>query len=158
LNMTDPIADMLTRIRNGMMARHDQVVMPASNLKMELARILKEEGYIKDFEIVREKPKAPDRRPSTRAQGAPGGDKPEKKEPSFRTMRVWLRYTAKREPVITGIKRVSKPGLRVYRRADDMPRVLGGLGSAIVTTPRGVMTAREARRQKVGGEVLCYVW
>jgi len=154
--MTDPIADMLTRIRNGMMARHDQVVMPASNLKMELARILKEEGFIKDYEIVREKPKPADRgRTPDRARG---GDKPEKKEPSFRTMRVWLRYTSKREPVITGIRRISKPGLRVYRKADDMPRVLGGLGSAIVTTPRGVMTAREARRQNTGGEVLCYVW
>ncbi len=150
---------MLTRIRNGMMARHDQVVMPASNLKMELARILKEEGYIKDYEIVRERPKpAADRRPAGRGQQAQGGEKPERKEPSFRSMRVWLRYTSKREPVITGIRRVSKPGLRVYRKADDMPRVLGGLGSAIVTTPRGVMTAREARRQKVGGEVLCYVW
>ena len=158
MNTTDPIADMLTRIRNGMMARHDQVVMPASNLKMELARILKEEGYIKDYEIVREKPKAPDRRPMNRAQAQQGGERPERKEPSFRTMRVWLRYTSKREPVITGIRRISKPGLRVYRRADDMPRVLGGLGSAIVTTPRGVMTAREARRQNVGGEVLCYIW
>ncbi len=158
MNTTDPIADMLTRIRNGMMARHDQVVMPASNLKMELARILKEEGYIKDFEIVREKPKPADnRRPANRAP-AQGGEKPERREPSFKSMRVWLRYTSKREPVITGIRRVSKPGLRVYRKADDMPRVLGGLGSAIVTTPRGVMTAREARRQNVGGEVLCYVW
>jgi small subunit ribosomal protein S8 len=158
LNTTDPIADMLTRIRNGMMARHDQVVMPASNLKMELARILKEEGYIKDFEIVREKPRPPaDRRPMNRAQQQ-GGEKPERKETNFKTMRVWLRYTSKREPVITGIRRVSKPGLRVYKKADEMPRVLGGLGSAIVTTPRGVMTAREARRQKVGGEVLCYVW
>ena len=158
MNMTDPIADMLTRIRNGMMARHDQVVMPASNLKMELARILKEEGYIKDYEIVREKPKPTDRRPANRAPAAQGGEKPERKEPSFKSMRVWLRYTSKREPVITGIRRVSKPGLRVYRKADDMPRVLGGLGSAIVTTPRGLMTAREARRQNVGGEVLCYVW
>jgi len=156
LNMTDPIADMLTRIRNGMMARHDQVVMPASNLKMELARILKEEGFIKDYEIVREKPKPADR--GRTADRARGGDKPDRKEPSFRTMRVWLRYTSKREPVITGIRRISKPGLRVYRKADDMPRVLGGLGSAIVTTPRGVMTAREARRQNTGGEVLCYVW
>jgi small subunit ribosomal protein S8 len=155
LNTTDPIADMLTRIRNGTMARHDQVVMPASNLKMELARILKDEGFIKDYEIVREKPKPADRRPPNRT---PGGEKPERKETNFRTMRVWLRYTSKREPVITGIRRVSKPGLRVYRSADEMPRVLGGLGSAIVTTPRGVMTAREARRQNVGGEVLCYVW
>jgi small subunit ribosomal protein S8 len=155
LNTTDPIADMLTRIRNGMMARHDQVVLPASNLKMELARILKEEGYIKDYEIVREKPKPADRRPANRAQA---NEKPERRETNFRTMRVWLRYTSKREPVITGIRRVSKPGLRVYRKADEMPRVLGGLGSAIVTTPRGVMTAREARRQRIGGEVLCYVW
>lgn len=154
--MTDPIADMLTRIRNAMMAQHEQLVLPASNVKLEVARILKEEGFIKDFEIVREKPKPVDRnRPADKPRSAGKG---EKKEPSFRTMRIWLRYTAKREPIITGIKRVSKPGLRVYRKAEDMPRVLGGLGSAIVTTPKGVMTAREARRQNVGGEVLCYVW
>ena len=118
MNTTDPIADMLTRIRNGMMARHDQVLMPASNLKMELARVLKEEGYIKDYEIVREKPKPADRRPMNRAQPQVS-EKPERKEPNFRTMRVWLRYTAKREPVITGIKRVSKPGLRVYKGAEQ---------------------------------------
>ena len=147
MNTSDPIADMLTRIRNGTMARHDQVVMPASNLKMDLARILKDEGFIKDFEIVREKPKSNDR---TR--------KPDKKEVPYKQMRVWLRYTSRRDPVITGIRRVSRPGLRVYKKSDEMPRVLGGLGSAIVTTPKGVMTAREARKQNVGGEVLCYVW
>jgi small subunit ribosomal protein S8 len=146
---------MLTRIRNAMMARHDQLVLPASNLKLELARVLKDEGYIKDFEIVRERPKpAADRnRPPGRPQ-APA----RKPEPSYKVMRIWLRYTTKREPVITGIRRVSKPGLRVYKKADEMPRVLGGLGSAIVTTPKGVMTAREARKQNVGGEVLCYIW
>jgi small subunit ribosomal protein S8 len=147
LNTTDPIADMLTRIRNGTMARHDQVVMPASNLKMDLARILKQEGFIKDFEIVREKPKSSDK--------SRNGDK---KEIPYKQMRVWLRYTTKRDPIITGIRRISRPGLRVYKKADEMPRVLGGLGAAIVTTPKGVMTAREARRQNVGGEVLCYVW
>ncbi len=130
--MTDPIADMLTRIRNGLIARQDQVLMPASNLKQEIARILKEEGFIKDYELV--------------------------KNEQHRTLRIWLRYTGKKEPVITGLKRVSKPGLRVYRKSDEMPRVLGGLGTAIVTTPKGVMSARIARKENVGGEVLCYVW
>lgn len=123
---------MLTRIRNGLIARQDEVLVPASSLKLEIARILKEEGFIKDYELV--------------------------KNEKFRTMRVLLRYTGKREPVITGLKRVSKPGLRVYSKSAEMPRILGGLGTAIVTTPRGVMTAHAARREKVGGEVVCYVW
>ncbi len=130
--MTDPIADMLTRIRNGLIARQDQVLVPASSIKVNIARILKEEGFIKDYEFV--------------------------KNDQNRTLRIWLRYTGKKQPVITGIKRVSKPGLRVYRKGSEMPRVLGGLGTAIVTTPNGVMTASAARRQNVGGEVLCYVW
>lgn len=106
--------------------------MPASQLKLAVARILKEEGFVKDVELVR--------------------------DAEHRTMRVWLRYGDRKQPIITGLRRVSKPGLRVYRKSDEMPRVLGGLGTAIVTTPKGVMTAGQARRQKVGGEVLCYVW
>lgn len=130
--MTDPIADMLTRIRNSLIAKQDSTLMPASNLKLEVARILKEQGFVKDYEIV--------------------------KDGERRALRIWMRYSGKREPVITGLKRVSKPGLRVYRKAADMPRVLGGLGIAIVTTPKGVMTARAARQQNLGGEVLAYVW
>jgi small subunit ribosomal protein S8 len=130
--MTDPIADMLTRIRNGLIARQDQVLVPASSIKLEIARILKEEGFVRDYEFV--------------------------KDDRNRTLRIWLRYTGKKQPVITGLKRVSKPGLRVYCKGSEMPRVLGGLGTAIVTTPKGVMTAAAARRQNVGGEVLCYVW
>jgi len=132
LNISDPVADMLTRIRNGLTAKHDNVLIPASTLKMGIARVLKEEGFIKDYEIV--------------------------KDEKRRTMRVWLRYTGKKLPVITGIKRVSKPGLRVYCKSTAMPRVLNGLGAAVVTTPDGVMTANSARRKNVGGEVLCYVW
>jgi len=130
--MTDPIADMLTRIRNGLIARQDHVLVPASSIKLDIARILKEEGFVKDYEFV--------------------------KDGRYRTLRIWLRYTGKKQPVITGLKRVSKPGLRVYRKGSEMPRVLGGLGTAIITTPKGVMTAATARRQNVGGEVLCYVW
>jgi small subunit ribosomal protein S8 len=136
--MTDPIADMLTRIRNGHIARHDQVLMPASRMKLAIARILKDEGFVKDFELVKERDK-------------------DKVVPQ-RTLRIWLRYAGKKQPVITGLKRVSKPGLRVYVKADEMPRVLGGLGTAIVTTPNGVMAARTARHQNVGGEVICLVW
>ncbi len=132
---TDPIADMLARLKNAVMRRHESVSMPASNMKIAIARILKEEGFIRDFEVIREAPDSPKR-----------------------TLRIWLRYTGKKEPVLTGVKRVSKPGLRVYAKAREMPRVLGGLGIAIVSTPRGVMTAHEARRQNVGGEVLAYVW
>jgi small subunit ribosomal protein S8 len=130
--MTDPIADMLTRIRNSLTAKQDSTLMPASNLKVEVARILKEQGFIKDYELV--------------------------KDGERRALKIWLRYAGKREAVVTGLKRVSKPGLRVYCKAADMPRVLGGLGIAIVTTPKGVMTARAARQQNLGGEVLCYVW
>lgn len=130
--MTDPIADMLTRIRNSLTAKQESTLMPASNLKLEVARILKEQGFVKDYEIV--------------------------KDGERRALRIWMRYSGKREPVITGLKRVSKPGLRFYCKAADMPRVLGGLGIAIVTTPKGVMTARAARQQNLGGEVLCYVW
>lgn len=131
MNMTDPIADMLTRIRNGIMARHSRVLIPASKMKIALAQILKEEGYIKDFDVVRDNP-----------QG---------------TLRVSLKYVDKR-PVLTQLKRVSKPGLRVYTRRDSIPRVRGGLGTAIISTPQGLMTGRRAYQLGLGGEVVCYVW
>jgi small subunit ribosomal protein S8 len=131
MNMTDPIADMLTRIRNAALARQLRTTIPASNMKMAIAKILKEEGYIKDFELVKDNP-----------QG---------------TIRVTLRYVEKK-PVVTQLKRVSKPGLRVYTRRDDIPRVRGGLGTAIISTPKGLMTGRKAYQQGMGGEVVCYVW
>jgi small subunit ribosomal protein S8 len=123
---------MLTRIRNASAAHHDFVDMPASQLKRGIAQILKEQGFVKDFERV--------------------------KESKYPTLRLFLRYTGKRDPVITGLRRVSKPGQRIYRKAAEMPRVVGGLGIAVVSTPRGLMTERQARRSNVGGEVLCYVW
>jgi len=129
--MTDPIADMLTRIRNAQVARHESVSMPVSKIKSEIARVLKDEGFIRDFEMPKE---------------------------GERDLKLMLRYSGKREPVMTGVRRVSKPGLRVYRKGKEMPRILGGLGIAIVSTPRGIMTAAEAKRANVGGEILCYVW
>jgi small subunit ribosomal protein S8 len=129
--MTDPIADMLTRIRNAQTARHDSVAVPASRIKADIARILKSEGFIRDFELPKE---------------------------AERDIKIQLRYSGKREPVVTGIRRISKPGLRVYVKSKDMPRILGGLGIAIVSTPQGVMTAAEAKKANVGGEILCYVW
>ncbi|MGH2458916.1 MAG: 30S ribosomal protein S8 [Chloroflexota bacterium] len=132
MNLTDPVADMLTRIRNASTAHHVFVDIPASKLKHNVAQILKQQGFIKDFERV--------------------------KDSRYPTLRLHLRYTGKREPVITGIRRVSKPGQRTYAKASKMPRVLGGLGVAIVSTPQGLMTERQARRSNVGGEVLCYVW
>jgi len=134
MNVTDPIADMLTRIRNGVAARHDHVNMPASKLKVAIAQVLKEEGFIRDFELVD-------------AERGPQ-----------RTLKVELNYTGKKEPVLSGLQRVSKPGLRVYVEKREIPRVYGGLGIAILSTPQGVMTGRDARRRQVGGEVLCYVW
>ena len=131
MNMTDPIADMLTRIRNGVMARHTRVLIPASNMKVAIAQILKEEGYIRDFEVLKDNP-----------QG---------------TIRITLRYVEKR-PVLQQLKRVSKPGLRVYTRRDSIPRVRGGLGTAIISTPQGLMTGRKAYQLGLGGEVVCYVW
>ena len=131
MNMTDPIADMLTRIRNGIMARHTRVQIPSSKMKVAIAVILKEEGYIRDFDVVQDNP-----------QG---------------TLRIGLRYVDKR-PVISHIKRVSKPGLRVYTGRDGIPRVRGGLGTAILSTPKGVMTGRKAYQMGLGGEVICYVW
>ena len=134
MSMTDPIADMLTRIRNANVAFHDTVRMPSSKLKESLAGILKREGYIEDFN-VREEP------------GRPG-----------RVLEIRMKYSPERERTISGLRRVSKPGLRVYTTADRLPRVLGGLGVAVLSTSQGLMTDREAHRRKVGGEVLCYVW
>jgi small subunit ribosomal protein S8 len=130
--MTDPIADMLTRVRNASNAHHDYVDIPASQLKRGIAQILKEQGFIRDFERLRES--------------------------KYPTLRLHLRYTGKRDPVITGLRRVSKPGQRIYRRATELPRVVGGMGIAIISTPQGLMTERQAKRSNVGGEVLCYVW
>lgn len=130
--MTDTIADMLTRIRNALIAKHDSVEIPASTMKKAIAQILVDEGYIKNFEVIAD------------------GEK--------KTIRIQLKYGANKQRVIVGIKRISRPGLRVYARKDEMPKVLGGLGIAIVSTSRGVMTDREARKHGVGGEVLAYVW
>lgn len=134
MTMTDPIADMLTRLRNANVARHDTVRMPSSKLKESLAAILLREGYIGAFKVLSD-----DRRPG-------------------RILEVTLKYTTDRSATITGLRRISKPGLRVYTGADKMPRVLGGLGVAVVSTSQGLMTDREARKRRVGGEVLCYVW
>ena len=130
--LTDPIADMLTRIRNANKAMHDRAEMPTSRLKEQIARILKEEGYIRDFKIVE-------------------GE-------SFNTLVVVLKYGKGRERVITGIKRISKPGRRVYARQDRLPRVLGGMGTAILSTSKGVITSRTAEKEGIGGEVICFVW
>ena len=132
--MTDPIADMLTRIRNANVAMHDDVTMPSSKLKEALAAVLQKEGYIQSFRVDQE-------------EGKPS-----------KTLTIDMKYSEARERVITGIRRVSKPGLRVYTKADAVPRVLGGLGVAVVSTSKGLLTDREARRQRIGGEVLCYVW
>ena len=134
--MTDPISDMLTRIRNATLARQVRVEMPSSRLKVEIARILESEGYVQGFKVL-------DVEPGTRVQAV---------------LRVFLKYGPRGERVITGIERVSRPGRRVYFGREDVPTVLGGLGTAILTTSRGVMTGREARKQGVGGEVLCNVW
>lgn len=130
--MTDPIADMLTRIRNANMVRHEKLELPASKMKKEIADILKREGFVRDYEFIEDN-----------KQGV---------------LRLFLKYGANNERVITGIKRISKPGLRVYAKADEVPRVLNGLGIAIVSTSNGVLSDKEARKQAVGGEVLAYVW
>ena len=133
MTISDPIADMLTRIRNANTAKHDTVDVPASKMKLSIAQILLDEGYIKKFDVVED-----------------GG---------FKVIRITLKYGAdKNEKIITGIKRISKPGLRVYAGKDDIPRVLGGLGIAIISTNRGVITDKEARKLNVGGEVLAFVW
>lgn len=130
--MTDPIADMLTRIRNANSVYHEKVEIPASNIKKAVTQILKDEGFIKDFELLED--------------GKQG------------ILRVSLKYGPDREKVITGIKRISKPGLRVYAKKDQLPRVLGGLGIAVISTSQGIMTDKQARKQGLGGEVLAYVW
>jgi small subunit ribosomal protein S8 len=132
MQLSDPIADMLTRLRNGLMARHATVDVPHSNLKERIAVILKDEGFVRDYEVLREGAKT--------------------------TLRVTLKYTAARRPVISHLRRLSKPGLRVYSRTDRIPRVLGGMGIVILSTPRGVITGQQARRIGVGGELLCEVW
>lgn len=134
MTMTDPIADMFTRIRNANTAMHDDVSMPSSKLKEHLAELLVNEGYIAGFDVV-ENPKGPGR-----------------------ILNIDMKYSPDRKRVISGITRVSKPGLRVYRKSNEVPRVLGGLGVAVLSTNRGLMTDREARRRRVGGEVLAYVW
>lgn len=130
--MTDPIADMLTRIRNANMVRHEKLELPASKIKKEIADILKREGFVRDYEFIEDN-----------KQGI---------------LRIFLKYGVSNERVITGIKRISKPGLRVYAKAEEVPRVLNGLGIAIVSTSNGVYSDKEARTQAVGGEVLAYVW
>jgi small subunit ribosomal protein S8 len=130
--VTDPIADMLTRIRNAVMARHDSVLIPASRMKLYIAKILKQEGFITDYEVL--------------------GSRPQ------RQIKIILRYDDENKPFISGLKRISKPGLRVYVQGNEIPRVYGGLGMAIVSTSKGVMTGQKAWHQGIGGELLCYVW
>jgi small subunit ribosomal protein S8 len=130
--MTDPVADMLTRIRNANRALHETAEMPSSRLKIEIARLLKDEGYIKDYRVTK-------------------GD-------AFDTLVVELKFGSNRERVITDLKRISKPGRRIYARKDRLPRVLGGMGTAILSTSRGIVTSREAEELGVGGEVICFVW
>ncbi|MBD8070938.1 30S ribosomal protein S8 [Bacillus sp. PS06] len=130
--MTDPIADMLTRIRNANMVRHEKLEIPASKIKKDIAEILKREGFVRDVEYIEDN-----------KQGI---------------IRIFLKYGSNNERVITGLKRISKPGLRVYAKADEVPRVLNGLGIALVSTSQGVLTDKEARQKQAGGEVLAYVW
>ena len=130
--INDPIADMLTRIRNAQVARHDTVTMPASNMKKSIAKLMQNEGFIKSYEVIDD--------------GLQG------------EIKITLKYLDKKRPVIVGLKRISKPGLRVYASCEDLPKVLGGLGVAIISTSKGVMTDRMARKENLGGEVLCYVW
>lgn len=131
MTVTDPIADMLTRIRNALMAGHDGVLVPSSQMKLSLAKILKEEGFIDHYEVLKGKPES--------------------------MIKIHLKYTDN-QPAILGLERVSKPGLRVYVERRRIPRVYGGLGTAILSTPKGIMTGQEAWRQHLGGEILCYVW
>jgi small subunit ribosomal protein S8 len=130
--MTDPIADMLTRIRNAIMARQRQVLMPSSNMKVAIARILKQEGFVRHFDVSSQIPQP--------------------------VLRIILKYDDKRDPVVHGLKRVSKPGRRIYSNSHEIPRVQSGMGVAIISTSRGVVTDRDARRLRVGGEVVCYIW
>ncbi len=130
--VNDPIADMLTRIRNALLARHRQVLIPSSKMKVAIARLLKEEGFIQHYDVTRDRPQP--------------------------MLRIILKYDKNRKPVLSGLKRISKPGCRVYTPYREIPWVLSGLGVAILTTPRGMMTDRQARRAHLGGEVLCYIW
>lgn len=134
MSMTDPIADMLTRIRNAASARHESVSMPSSKAKVAIAEVLKSEGFIRELEVVQ---------------------LPDKAQPN---LKLTLSYGGQKQPVLNGIQRISKPGLRVYVKQREIPRVYGGLGIAILSTPRGVMTGSEARRQRLGGEIVCYAW
>ena len=129
--ITDPIADMLTRIRNALVARHPQVSMPSSRMKREIAKILKTEGFIADYQLEKTAPEV---------------------------IRISLRYGERKEGIITGLRRISRPGLRIYARRAELPRVRGGLGVAILSTSRGIMTDREARKAGIGGEILCFIW
>ena len=131
---TDPIADMLTRIRNANMVSLTEVDMPSSKLKVELARLLKSEGYVEDYAVV------------------------EKEGSAFKTLKITLKYDEKSKPVISNLKRISRPGLRNYCKAKNLPQVLGGMGIAIISTSKGLLTDRKARKENVGGEILCYVW
>ena len=132
MTISDPIADMLTRIRNAIMARHDSVLIPASRMKLGIARIIKDEGFINDYEVLRGKP--------------------------HRVIKIYLRYDDKNQPVLSGLERISKPGLRMHVQRKEIPRVYGGLGIAILSTSKGMMTGQQAWRQEIGGELLCYVW
>jgi small subunit ribosomal protein S8 len=132
MSVTDPVADMLTRIRNAIMAHHDNVLVPASKMKLAIARILKDEGFIADYEVVRDKP--------------------------HRAIKINLRYLGANQPAISGLKRVSKPGLRIYVQKKEIPRVYGGMGIAIISTSKGIRTGQQAWRQGSGGEILCYIW
>ena len=132
MTITDPIADMLTRIRNAIMVRHDSVLVPASRMKLSITRILKGEGFISDYEVLRGKP--------------------------HRVIKIHLKYDDKNQPILSGLERVSKPGLRAYVQRKEIPRVYGGAGIAIISTPKGVMTGQQAWRQGFGGELLCYIW
>jgi small subunit ribosomal protein S8 len=129
---TDPIADMLTRVRNAIMARHDSVLVPTSRMKLAITRILKKEGFIADFEVLKGKPQ--------------------------KAIKIHLKYDDKNEPILSGLERVSKPGLRVYVGRDEIARVHGGLGMSIISTSQGVMTGQQAWRKGIGGELLCHVW
>ena len=130
--VTDPIADMLTRVRNATMARHDSVLVPSSKIKLAVAKILRDEGFVKEYEVVKGKQQ--------------------------RVIKIYLKYTDKKEPIIEGLQRVSKPGLRIYVSKSEIPRVYGGLGIAILSTPKGIISGKKAWQEGVGGELICFVW
>ncbi len=132
MTISDSIADMLTRIRNAIMARHDSVLIPASRMKLGIARVIKNEGFINDYEVLRGKP--------------------------HRAIKIYLKYDDKNQSILSGLERISKPGLRMYVQRKEIPRVYGGLGIAVLSTSKGVMTGQQAWRQRIGGELLCSVW